>query len=342
LIWIALRFGQLGSSAAVFAVSLIAVWCTYLNFNSSSDNGLGHHLLLLQSFMGITAVTFMVMAAVVSEGEHTRLQQQRLAQKTTLLSKQRVRLLALNKAKDEFVAIASHQLRTPATAVKQYISLMLDGYSGHITKDQRQFLQRAYENNESQLRIVDDILQVAKLDLGKMKLELKTHDIGKILEKAISSLGGQVKSNDQSIHLIKPAKRVLSVVDGRQLRLVLEGLIENASNYSPKDSEIIVRLYSPRSKMIEICVEDEGVGINPSDYKFLFKKFSRINNPLSHYVNGSGLGLYFCKKVVDLHKGNLKVSQNTHGGCIFTVSLPHVLKIKNSRGDSGPSHLGIK
>lgn len=172
LIWIALRFGQIGSVTATFVVSVVAVWGTIVSFDPSVGGSLSHQLLLLQSFMGISAVTFMTMAAVSAEQERARKHEQQLAVKTALLTKQRSRLMALSQAKDEFIAIASHQLRTPASSVKQYTGMLLENRTGKLAEAQRNMVQAAYENNERQLQVINDLLRVAQIDAGNIVLNL--------------------------------------------------------------------------------------------------------------------------------------------------------------------------
>src|SRR4030095_1102340 len=120
LMWIALRFGQTGSTAAIFFVTIVAIWGTVESFDPSNGNSLNQTLLLLQVFIVATAITFMSLAAAVTEREESLKVKERLAQKAEMLAKQRERLKLINQAKDEFISIASHQLRTPATSVKQY------------------------------------------------------------------------------------------------------------------------------------------------------------------------------------------------------------------------------
>jgi signal transduction histidine kinase len=140
-------------------------------------------------------------------------------------------LISLNKSKDEFIAITSHQLRTPATGVKQYLGLLLEGYAEPLTENQKIFLEKAYENNERQLHIVDDILRVAQLDLDKIRLELAYTDIREIIQEAVSALEGRFQLRNQTVKITSPDELVLVKIDAEQLRMVIENLLENASNY---------------------------------------------------------------------------------------------------------------
>jgi signal transduction histidine kinase len=321
LIWIALRFGQRGSVTATFIVALIAVWGTKAGFGPFASDELSHGLLRLQSFIGITAITFMTMAAVVTEREKTLKHRDRLVQRATALAKQRFRLIALGRTKDEFAAIASHQLRTPATAVKQYLGLLLDGYAEPLTENQKNFLLKAYENNERQLHVIDDILQIVRLDLDKVRLDLKIHDLGAITEATVDGLQPTFRKNRQKVLIKKPQGVIRATVDKKQISTALENLLENASNYSPKGSSIQVTLKKNKGGL-QITIEDKGVGIDPSDFPKLFQKFSRIPNPLSVEAGGTGLGLYWADKIIKMHKGSISIKSAVGRGSVFAINLP--------------------
>lgn len=235
-------------------------------------------------------------------------------------------LISLNKSKDEFIAITSHQLRTPATGVKQYLGLLLEGYADPLTPNQEVFIQKAYENNERQLHIVDDILRVAQLDLDKIRLNPELYDIGLIVQVAIESLQGKIHAKQQSVQCVIPEQAILARVDAQELRLVIENLLENASNYSPESTNITASLAVTKKGEVKISIKDQGVGINKRDIPKLFQKFSRINNPLSDNVNGTGLGLYFSKKIVELHGGKIRVRSTPGRSTVFTIVLPGSLK----------------
>lgn len=229
--------------------------------------------------------------------------------------------IALEKAKDEFVAIASHQLRTPATAVKQYLGLLLQGYAEPLADTQKTFLERAYESNERQLQIVQEILKITQLDLEKVVLRLDLYDLRKIAEEAAAGLEGKFKERDQHLLIKLPREPVWANVDKDQIRIALENLLENASNYSPKGRaiEMIIRRTKKRVKLI---INDEGVGINKNDLSKLFQKFSRIPNDLSVEVGGTGLGLYWAAKIIELHGGDIEVRSIQGKGSSFAICLP--------------------
>lgn len=232
------------------------------------------------------------------------------------------REVALERAKDEFVAIASHQLRTPATAVKQYLSLLLDGYADPLSGNQKVFVERAYESNERQLTIVEEILRITQLDLEKVILKPKLYDIRLIAREAAESLKGRLEQKNQQLIIKEPDQPVEAIVDKDQLRIAIENLLENASNYTWPDRKITIATKARAGKTY-VSVKDEGVGIDPEDFPKLFQKFSRIPNPLSVEIGGTGLGLYWADRIVRLHQGKISVRSRAGEGTTFTIKLPN-------------------
>jgi signal transduction histidine kinase len=234
-------------------------------------------------------------------------------------------LISLSQSKDEFIAITSHQLRTPATGVKQYLGLLLEGYADPLTESQRTFIEKAYENNERQLHIVDDILRIAQLDLDKIKLNPELYDLELIIQIAVEALQGRFKRKKQTVKTIVPEEPVVAKVDVEEIRMVIENIIENASNYSAEGKAITIILGHTKKGEAKITIQDQGVGIEKQDIAKLFQKFSRVNNPLTNAVNGTGLGLYFCKKIVELHGGKIQVKSTPGKSTSFIILLPQVL-----------------
>jgi signal transduction histidine kinase len=234
-------------------------------------------------------------------------------------------LVQLNQAKEEFISIASHQLRTPATSVKQYLGMVVEGFVGDVTLEQRQLLEKAYESNERQLRIIADLLKVAQVDSGKMKLYKSEVDINELLTDVVEEQRQIALGRKQSISFTPLKKTVKLVLDRDSLRMVLENIIDNAGKYSVGTENIEVTVSSNDD---EVCINviDQGVGIESEDTNRLYQKFSRISNPLSTKVGGSGLGLYWAKKIIDMHDGHIEYRPNAPRGSIFSIYLP----IKNS------------
>src|SRR5579884_3079563 len=150
---------------------------------------------------------------------------------TKNLISQRDKLQSLNDAKDEFISLASHQLRTPATAVKQYVGMLQMGYEGQLTKDQLDMLGVAYKHNERQLEIIEDLLRVAKVDAGKVYLDKTYCDVTQQLEKAIDGQSSLFKNRQQTIVFKRPINTIMATIDPKLLLMVFDNVIDNAGKY---------------------------------------------------------------------------------------------------------------
>jgi two-component system CheB/CheR fusion protein len=240
---------------------------------------------------------------------------------TKRLVKQRDQLQQLNNAKDEFIMLASHQLRTPATAVKQYVGMLTQGYAGEVSEDQIKMLNVAYRSNERQLEIIEDLLRVAKVDAGIVYLDKTSYDIGYQVEAAIKEQAVLFKDREQTIIFNAPSQRITAYGDSKLIHMVIENILDNAGRYSQNGAQILIDI-EQGDFYTSIAIQDSGVGIRQVDIKKLFGKFVRIDNPLSASVKGTGLGLYWAKKVLDLHDGSIEVTSKVNQGSTFTVKMP--------------------
>ncbi len=252
-----------------------------------------------------------------------RTEQQELSKRASQLERSNLRLAELSQSKDEFIAIASHQLRTPATGVKQYIALLLEGYTEPLTPSQILFLQKANQSNDRQLQIIDDLLQVARIDSSSFRLKTERADISELVNYTLSELHEKAESRRQELIFKPPKIKVEALVDIAKFRMVIENLVENAINYSDEGKSIAIKLHR-NDDFVVVSVEDQGVGIDSEDLPKLFQKFSRVPNLLSVEVGGTGLGLYWADKIVKLHGGNIEVRSKAGKGSTFIVKIPRL------------------
>lgn len=225
------------------------------------------------------------------------------------------------KAKDDLLSLASHQLRTPATAVKQYLGMILEGYTGEVDKKQLPALQKAYASNERQLDTINQILYVAKADAGRLSISPSLFDLNMLVDDIVLDLSDSLDDNDQIIIFERSRRKLKVMADESSIRMVVENLISNAGKYSHEGSRIIVKT-GIKNNEVFVSVTDEGVGIASEDFDKLFKKFSRIENDLSVQVGGTGIGLYIDKVLIELHGGRINVISEPGSGSTFTVFLP--------------------
>jgi signal transduction histidine kinase len=202
--------------------------------------------------------------------------------------------------------------------------MLLEGIIDEPTESQRAILRKAYESNERQLRIVADLLKVARVDAGKVMLKKNPTDLNQLVGDVVREQKEIAKVRKQQVEFIPSEHPAIADVDKDTIRMVFENLVDNASKYSGEETTIGVGVAMERSAVI-VRVSDQGVGIDPADQGKLFAKFSRIHNPLSAQVGGTGLGLYWAKKIIDLHGGTIRVDSKVGDGTTFQVGLPKSL-----------------
>ncbi len=235
----------------------------------------------------------------------------------------------VQEAKDELLALASHQLRTPATGVKQYIAMLREGYAGKISDMQRVYLDKAYESNERQLTTINEMLSVAKADAGKIELRTERFDLTKLIRDVTEEQTASIESRRQKLTVAIPRNKIYINADPQYIRMAVENIINNASKYTPEKGKLTVKLVDTRRSRIQIVVSDTGVGVSQKDFKLLFKKFSRIPNDLTNQVSGTGIGLYLAQKIVEAHKGTITFESEEMNGSVCTISLPSGKKSRN-------------
>lgn len=228
---------------------------------------------------------------------------------------------SLEIAKGDFVALASHQLRTPASGVRMLLAMLRDGYVGTLTPEQLQAVEEAFVANEHLLRISDDLLNVAKLESGRLTLNKQQIELCRWLKTVAAPHKLLAKERGQRLRIEIPKGTVFMHGDADRLAMVIDNVLSNARKYTPVRGQIGIRLQPGRS-VHKIIVTDNGNGMNKAELSKLFSKFTRIDNPGSRGVEGTGLGLYLAKSIVDLHGGRIQVRSKPDQGSTFTITLP--------------------
>lgn len=224
-------------------------------------------------------------------------------------------------AKDDFLALASHQLRTPATGVKQYVGMLIEGIAGPLTELQQSLLNKAYASNERQLSIINEMLFVARADSNQIKIQDDEINIGLLLQDIVEEQQVAFKNKNQICKLKIPNATICMFGDEQYIRMAIENVVSNAIKYTQEGGKIDITLKENNQNVI-LEVRDTGVGVADEDMHLLFNKFSRIHNDLSTTASGSGLGLYLVKKVVESHKGSVTFDSVLGEGSKVKITLP--------------------
>lgn len=230
-------------------------------------------------------------------------------------------LKALDREKSEFISIAAHQLRTPLTAIRFANQMLTESIQQQLSESQVRTLQQATYSIDLMFKMIEDLLMVDALDYGSVKLERAPVVIEDILSSIVSELAELAGAKGLLLHTAFATER--STVYGDQPRLhdALSNIIDNAVKYTPEGGTIdIATTYTPTH--LTITVSDSGIGIVASESDRIFKKFSRLENAKRVDANGSGLGLYITKKIVEAHKGTVSFTANEPTGTCFIVTLP--------------------
>jgi len=228
----------------------------------------------------------------------------------------------LSRAKSDFVSIVSHQLRTPLTAIKGFVSMIKEGSGSE--DDRRDWLNKTYIANERMIRLVSNILNISRIERGKLQYNFRDTNIPDVIEGVISEARMQAERKGIVLNWEKPTMDVpLIRADEEKLHQVIQNLVDNAIHYTDK-GHINVRLtYLPALNRVKITVQDTGIGMAKEDLANLFVQFSRGDGGQKANVEGLGLGLYVAQSIVKAHNGKIWAeSEGLHKGSRFYVELP--------------------
>lgn len=253
--------------------------------------------------------------------ELARRQERLNRQAARTLQQRNEELEAISRSKDEFVALASHQLRTPVTAVKQYIGMVLQGYVGEINEEQVDVLTKAFEGNERQIQIINQILSAARADTGRLVMMPMPVNLCSLVRSIAAEMEAVFEQRQQTLTLSLPRTAVQVSADMGYLRMAIENVLHNANVYTPAGGTVAINI-TRTAKHCNLRITDTGVGIKKADLGKLFVKFSRIHNPLSVEAGGSGIGLYLTAEIARLHGGEVSVESRIGKGSSFAISLP--------------------
>lgn len=228
---------------------------------------------------------------------------------------------ALEKEKQEFLAVMSHELRTPMTGVKGYLSMILDGDAGEISSDVREYIAAAYVANDRLIRLVDRMMKTVALKDGRTKFNIQKVNLSDNLELLSHDFAIPAKEKKLVLSYAKPEKPIFVSADPDKMREVIMNLISNAVKFSDKGT-ITVSVGEANGQAI-ISIKDEGVGIRKENQGKLFDIFTKENLELASQEKGTGLGLFLARKLAEAQNGKVWLENSEEGkGSIFCASFP--------------------
>lgn len=244
------------------------------------------------------------------------------ATKELMLSNKK--LTKLDETKDEFISMASHQLRTPLTSVKGYISMVLDGDAGDISKQQRELLEQAFESSQRMVYLIGDFLNISRLRTGKFVLEPSKVDLARVVQEEVAQLQDSATARGITIRYDRPTHVPPLTADENKLRQVMMNFLDNAMYYTLAGGTVDVELYKTHTGIV-FKVVDSGIGVPKAEHAKLFTKFFRAPNARKQRPDGTGIGLYMAKKVVVAHGGSILFESKEGKGSTFGFKLPLVI-----------------
>ena len=313
-----------GAQALVFAI-VVLIGSQFFYVKSLSNlilNGIAFVLTLVAGYYLVKSVGIEVK------------QKEELQKLSDTLAKANARLKELDTAKSEFISIASHQLRTPLTAIKGYLSLILEGSYGTVPAAIQDVLDKLYTVNNRLTQLVEDSLNVSRIEAGRIQYNFQPTHLEALAAELVDMFALNAKSKNLYLKMSLPKKTLPEMmVDPNKIKEIMQNIIDNALKYTPEGGvDVIVENGGDKARII---IKDTGIGIKPEDKDHLFEKFIRSKETTKMVVSGAGLGLYVGKSFVEAHGGKVWAESEGPGkGSQFIIELPFVNpKVKQGVSD---------
>ena len=250
------------------------------------------------------------------------------------------KLQKLERLKSEFISIVSHELRTPLTAIKNAMDIILSGKAGDMTENIEKFVSMGKRNATRLSGIINDLLDISKIEAGKMDFKFELINIEPVIEYVKNNLTEVAREKDLTIKYLPSEKPVQIYADSNRLEQVLTNLVSNAIKFSPEAGEIEVTtkivnarelqydnsfeedIKNLQGNYLQVCVEDHGIGIERKDLNHVFDKFAQIENSLSRKIGGTGLGLPIARQLIESHNGAIWCDSEINKGSRFYFVIP--------------------
>lgn len=236
--------------------------------------------------------------------------------------KRREEIERLSRAKSEFISIASHQLRSPLTAIKGYISMLLEGTYGELTERTKKPIENVSQSSERLIKLVNDLLSISRIEAGKIEMKLEKTSLEDIISEVVEELMIEAKNKNIYLKWEKPKKTLPeTLLDKDKIRQVLSNVVDNAIRYTKKGG-VNIKL-KPQNSKLKIEVIDTGAGMTHEELDKMFESFSRGVAGTRLYTEGVGLGLYISRKFLEMHNGKIWAeSKGRNKGSTFHIEIP--------------------
>jgi signal transduction histidine kinase len=266
-----------------------------------------------------------LMVSVARDMSNWKLAESKIRELVVELKEKNNTLLKLDRIKDDFLSTISHELRTPLTSILGYLKLLNREVGGKLAVDQKDYIETALRNGERLYDLINELLDLSRLESGRMELHMKKVVAADLLEEAVKTTLNLFLIRHVELHVQAPPRDIEVNVDEEKLFRVLVNLLGNAAKFTPERGHVALGAVRHVRNGNEGClffVKNDGPGIPEEDLKRIFDKFYRLEAHLRRETSGSGLGLAICTKLVELHGGEIWAENVDTGGAIFKVFLP--------------------
>jgi signal transduction histidine kinase len=250
----------------------------------------------------------------------SHLQNRALVEQQKLLVEQ---LSRANAAKNRFLGMAAHDLRSPLSSIRGIAEFLREGAVGPLSAEQIDLMNTIHEASHAMLDMVNELLDVAAIEAGELKLNLAPQNFGELVAKAVALTNREAAKKGTQVVFEPPAAPLVLPLDPAKMKQVVDNLLSNAVKYSPPGSLIsVVASCDPAGGTCSLAVRDQGPGIPADEHGKLFKDFSRLSVKPTGGEKSTGLGLAICRKIVEAHRGSIQAGNLPTVGCEFRITLP--------------------
>jgi len=247
--------------------------------------------------------------------------EERVKQRTQELAEARDEAVEANKSKSEFVSIVSHELKLPMTSIKGYSDLMLSGATGQLNENQTNFLTTIRNNVNRMATLVSDLADISRIESGNMRLEPREVPVWDVIDEIVTLTRTQVTQKNQTVTVDIPEELPKAWCDRNRLAQILTNFISNANKYTPEGGAIVVQALR-KDNLIQIKIQDNGLGMTPEDQQKLFSKFFRSSDDKVREAPGTGLGLSITRNLIELQGGTVWFESEFRKGTSFYFTVP--------------------